>query len=125
MTCRGLNCTSTELIEAHIIPKGFGRLIRDGEGPNIKLTTERVSEANPQLGDYDPAILCEKCDNVLGLNDEYALEVCRDFKANNEKSKNDLFEVKSVDCERFSKFVLSVLWRASISRRKTFAEVSL
>ena len=28
MICHGPNCTSTKLVNAHIIAKGFGRLIR-------------------------------------------------------------------------------------------------
>lgn len=124
MTCHGLNCSNEELIEAHIIPRGFGRLIRKGDGPNIKIQPDRVREANPQLGEYDPEILCERCDNVLGLDDEYALEVCRGFDSKNGKGR-ELFEIATVDCQRFFKFILSILWRASVSRRSAFSSVSL
>ena len=112
------------MIEAHIIPKGFGRLIRKSEGPNIKLQPDRVSEANPQLGEYDPAILCADCDNILGRNDEYAIEVCKEFTGKN-GNEDQLFEINDVDCKRFSTFVLSVLWRASVSKRPTFSDIEL
>jgi hypothetical protein len=35
MVCRGLNCTNTKLIGAHIVPNGFARLIRTD--PNTEL----------------------------------------------------------------------------------------
>jgi hypothetical protein len=124
MICHGPNCRSEQLIEAHIIPQGFARFIR-GPDANVKLTPERVSEAKPQLGEYDPDILCADCDRKLGLDDEYGLEVCRRYDAEHILVGDKVFEMKNVDCERFSKFVLSVLWRASISKRKSFAAVDL
>src|SRR5450432_1749432 len=123
MSCHGLNCTNTKLVKAHIVPAGFGRLIRSGQGPLLKLATDRVAEAVPQLGDYDTNILCETCDNILGKDDEYALTVCKTFKAKSEKENGDYFELEGIDCERFSKFVLSVIWRASISTRGAFCAV--
>jgi hypothetical protein len=116
MACRGLNCTNTKLINAHIIPKGFARLIRNGEEPLLRVAADGVGQAFPVLGEYDPNILCADCDGALGKNDNYAVNVCRDFKAD----EGYLFEVKSVDSERFSKFVLSLLWRASVSIRGRF-----
>jgi len=124
MTCHGLNCTSQKLIEAHIIPKGFGRLIR-GQASNVKLTPERVGEANPQLGEYDPDILCETCDNILGLDDEYAIKICKRFEVDHRNLGQNVFELPGVDCDRFCKFILSVLWRASTSRRRSFTSVNL
>jgi hypothetical protein len=124
MICHGLNCTSEQLIEAHIIPQGFARFIRGPES-NVKLTPERVSEAKPQLGEYDADILCADCDSKLGLDDEYGLEVCRRYDAEHISVSAEIFEMKNIDCERFSKFVLSILWRASISKRKSFAVVNL
>jgi hypothetical protein len=64
--CHGLNCSSTDLIEAHIIPKGFARLIR-GPGPNVALSIQQVREAKPQLGEFDKNILCASCDHKLGI----------------------------------------------------------
>ena len=124
MICHGPNCTSENLIDAHIIPKSFGRFIR-GPDANVKLTPEKVSQANPQLGEYDPDILCASCDGILGLDDEYAVDVCRRFAAEHLDVGHGLFEFPGADGMRFSKFILSVLWRASISRRPSFASVDL
>jgi hypothetical protein len=124
MICHGLNCTCETLIDAHIIPKSFGRFIRRPDA-NVKLTPDRVSQANPQLGEYDPDILCASCDGILGLDDEYAVDICRRFAAERLDLGSDLFELAGADGFRFGKFILSVLWRASISRRPSFASIDL
>jgi hypothetical protein len=112
--CHGLNCSNQSLINAHILPKGFSRLIRtEPEAELLKVAAGGVGPAYPQLGETDRNILCAECDSTLGKNDGYAVQVCRDFKPDNPGS--ELFQMKSVDAERFSKFILSFLWRASIS----------
>jgi hypothetical protein len=121
MVCRGHNCSNTKLIGAHIIPRGFAKLIRPD--PNVellKVSGDGVSKAYPQLGETDGEILCADCDAALGKNDDYGIDVCRKFKADD---RANFFEDKSVDAERFSKFILSLLWRASISKRGRYCEV--
>jgi hypothetical protein len=39
--------------------------------------------------------------------------------------EREVFEIRTVDCQRFARFILSVLWRASISKRRPFANVNL
>jgi hypothetical protein len=112
--CYGLNCSSTNLINAHILPKGFARLVRvEPEAELLKLAADGVGRALPQLGETDRNILCADCDGTLGKYDQYAVEVCKNFKP--DSLYTDPFEMRSVDTERFSKFILSFLWRASIS----------
>jgi hypothetical protein len=122
--CRGPNCKSTELIKAHIIPAGFGRLIK-GDGPNMTVSLEKVSTAKAQLGEFDPGILCKDCDHALGIFDDYAVEVCESFERKHRRLPDRLFEMDNFDGDKFAKFVLAVLWRASISKRKSFSQVAL
>jgi hypothetical protein len=112
--CHGLNCSNTSLINAHILPRGFARLIRaEPEAELLKIAADGVRPASPQLGATDRNILCADCDSALGKYDDYAVRACKDFKPDYPNS--DLFEMKSIDTEPFSKFILSFLWRASIS----------
>jgi hypothetical protein len=66
MACHGHQCSNTRLINAHIIPQGFGRLIRTRQGPLLKATAGGISPAAPQLGEYDPDLLCADCDQHNG-----------------------------------------------------------
>jgi len=122
--CHGLNCTSSELIDAHIIPAGFGRLIR-GEGPNMSISLEKTTEARPHLGEFDRQILCGNCDHKLGKFDDYAIDVCRTFQRKHRSPTAGMFEFSNFDGQKFAKFVLAVLWRASISKRKNYEKIQL
>lgn len=122
MACHGFNCKNTALIAAHIIPAAFGRSIRD-DSPNMQLTWHRVGRARQQLGEIDTQILCADCDRRLGVFDGYAVRTCRRFEGEH-TTQGEIFELKRVDGDKFAKFILAVLWRASISRRTNFSGVS-
>ena len=121
--CHGYNCSNTKLIKAHIIPRGFARVMMDGHKHNIKITIDNVGMT--QHGIYDPNILCNECDNKLGEYDDYALDICRRFPKEHVVNSDGLFEMANVDGDLFSIFVLSVLWRASITSRQEFRKVAL
>jgi len=124
-TCQGLGCTNTKLVAAHIIPASFARDVRKGARHVIRITPNKVHVAKHQLGDFDPGILCEKCDGILGSLDDYGNEICRRFERDHVKVAKDAFELQGFDGDRFAKFVLAILWRASISKRPPFAAVKL
>lgn len=107
-----------------MIPAGFGGFIR-GEGSDIAVTERGANQASPQLGEYDPEILCGACDGQLGRLDAYGLDVCRTFQAAHRRLGGGRFDIPAVDGDQFAKFVLAVLWRASISRRGSFESVAL
>src|SRR6266478_6110486 len=61
--CRGLGCTSTELIKAHIIPQSFGRYVEGNSGPNVMLSSEGRSMKTPR-GLFDTGILCANVTDI-------------------------------------------------------------
>ncbi len=104
------------------MPRGFARDIMKGHKHNIQVSIENVRAT--QHGVYDPKILCAKCDGILGAFDDYAIETCRRFKAEH-VIQHGMFSLSNVDGDKFTKFVLAVLWRASISTRVEFKKVAL
>jgi hypothetical protein len=121
--CRGFQCNNTELIEAHIVARGFAKEIRGQHRHNWLISDQRVSHT--QLGVWDAGILCATCDGKLGDLDKYALTVCRRFRRERVIRDDGLFELTSVDGDLFATFILSVLWRASVSTRIEVSKVSL
>jgi hypothetical protein len=91
-------------------------------GHNMLATMEKAHKT--QHGIYDPNILCANCDNILGELDKYAVELCRDFPKSHSEFDNR-FLMRGVDGDKFAKFALAVLWRASISKRLEFRKVDL
>jgi hypothetical protein len=121
--CRAHGCESTEYIDAHIIPRGFARDMMGDNTHNLLISKANVRPT--QHGVYDRQLLCATCDGVLGDLDNAALHVCRRFPNEHKIIAGDCFTLANVDGDTFAKFVLSVLWRASISTRPEFASVSL
>lgn len=120
--CHGFNCTSTDLIRAHVIPRGFARDMMRASGFNMLVSMDEAQKT--QHGIFDSNILCATCDNIFGELDKYAVEVCRDFGKRHHEFDNR-FLMRDIDGDKLSKFALAVLWRASISKRSEFKKVDL
>lgn len=101
----------------------------DGHTHNLKISLDKVRPT--QHGVFDPKILCNDCDNKIGKYDDYALDICRRFPAEHIRccdsnfEMDNTFEMDNVDGDMFATFVLSVLWRASITSRPEFQKVTL
>ena len=88
-----------------------------------------------QIGVFDKNILCSECDNEkLGSLEKYAQKVLFGKNLNKEETpicKNykvgeyEFSECKNVDYGKFKLFLLSILWRSSITDRPTFNSVEL
>ena len=122
--CLRPGCTATNLCNAHVVPQGFARDVRGDGATNRRVTGTGIKAAFPALGDYDPAILCAVCDGVLGELDKYAIETFRRF-ADVPLKLGTIAALDDVDGDWISRFVLAVLWRASISRRPEWRNVAL
>lgn len=125
--CHGFGCGSTSLIKAHLVAQSFGRLIKSPNGPNTRIS-ERKYTTKAQHGLFDPRILCGDCDGFLNTKyDDPALSFIRNFKYR--PGELDLnrshFEKPNVDCDMLCGFILSVLWRCSISQMFEVSNISL
>ncbi|MFC1977172.1 hypothetical protein ACFLWS_02760, partial [Chloroflexota bacterium] len=71
MKCK-LCGNESPLIKAHIIPAGFFRRIKDGTEP-LEIMTNTTGEytKKSQVGVYDPAIVCRKCEAIWQEWDNY------------------------------------------------------
>lgn len=121
-------CGKTKsLIRAHVIPKAFYiggnkyvlKDLREGE------TKRRNS------GTYDTNILCSDCDNhVLGIYDNYAAELLlREYTKHIEQQNEDFtiyhFKENEFDYNAIRAFIVSILWRASVSNLRECEDVFL
>ena len=103
---------------------------------NLDTTESRTRRT--QKEDYDTNILCEDCDNrILGANLEnyakttmYGKDInpelapqCKNFK--NPKDGAEYSICTNIDYGKLKLFLLSILWRSSITCRPMFKEVNL
>lgn len=128
MICKGCN-QDKNLVKAHIIPESFFRDIRAGE-KTLKLISnvEGVHTKKAPIGVYDKEILCRDCEDKFQVLDDYAAKVLIDNAEIEElKQHGSLvgYKIPDVDYELLKRFVISLLWRASVSKQGFYGKVSL
>lgn len=126
-----------ELIKrSHIWPEFMYRGMHDDKGRLYVINSEMPhSHKKVQSGSYQQYIFCAECDNViLGRLERYAsinlfrkhyLEDNADFKQINTPDGISVIECESLDYNQFKLFLLSLLWRASISTEPIFENFKL
>jgi hypothetical protein len=140
-TCKLCQLEKPLLNESHIIPEFmYESLFDNGHKFNKLVPAELIKGkgriSRPSTGEYEGGLLCADCDNIIiGGYETYA----RNALYAKEEGISDLPEctnfitnggVKFTRCrnvyyKEFKLFLLSVLWRASISSREFFKEVNL
>lgn len=118
-----------ELIRAHIIPEAFHAL-SPGADKRVAILSPDDSKFTRvrQAGITDPGILCGPCDRLLGKLDEFALTVFRSPPAESDAVQVGPakgYDLHCSDIPRAQRFLLSVLWRASVSSDSTFELINL
>jgi hypothetical protein len=127
-------CGQTKpLIKAHIVPRNFFGLI-SGDSPEkytvLVLTNAKKPRTFLQAGIYDTSILCADCDGQFSKLDEYGWEILgKPLKGQiitDPATGIELpIEVPGVDTDKLRRFILSVLWRSSVSSLDVYSNVSL
>lgn len=117
------------LAKAHIIPEAFYRDIRGAAGDLHQYSIDHPGRRKRRpIGLYDKSILCSDCDNLLSTADQYGAQTLlqreHEIVARTEHGRTD-YCLPGVDSERFRRFLVAVLWRASVTELPMFAQVKL
>lgn len=133
-----------KLIKAHIIPDFMYSGMKAEDDKNIfykvtyNLDNKQSKSRKIQTGDFDKNILCEDCDNrIIGANyEKYAqlsmygknidpeiAPICKNYQNPNDGAEYSI--CTNIDYGKMKLFLLSILWRASITDRKAFKDVDL
>lgn len=119
--------------KSHIIPDFHFKFLY---GPNNKLVYLNPKKSQVKYNsEYEGDILCEECDGrIIGRLDDYAAKLIHDkfrtktvFRLGQINGKEHLILENSpnYDYSSFRLFLLSLLWRVSISSRPFFRAVKL
>lgn len=128
-TCR-LCGQFKELVQAHIIPRSFALRAK---GESKQLYEVRRNDCKEvyhwQNGVWDTEILCQECEKEFQAWDHYGFEMLGIPPGNDTMPKNyaewQAFELRDIDYSRLKLFVLSMLWRASVSSQPFFSKIEL
>lgn len=126
-------CDQTkELIRAHVIPKSFShKEFKDGGTHTVffDVSEDAAREATfLQAGVYDQGILCADCESKFSEFDRYGWEILGSVSLQNPIQEPGYpSHAYRVFCEtdKLKRFILSVLWRASVSTHSFYSYVSL
>ena len=134
MECRLCLQEKTLLKRSHIIPDFMYQEIYDEKHRIIKFDATKIHKEFMQSGAYQGDILCQNCDNVvLQKFEDYAARFLYNGKGIHQIQSThfklddglEYLQVENVDYGKFKLFLLSVLWRASISSLPFFDSVKL
>jgi hypothetical protein len=91
----------------------------------MAIFSDRAITAKVQNGLYDPCILCFDCDSTIGVLDKWFIDQLT--HVHDVALQGPSYVLKAVDVDPLSalRFAVSVIYRASISRREPFAQISL
>lgn len=123
--CRAPDCAATKLCNAHVIPRGFARVLSKPGGHNRTVTANGSRPAKQPLGPFDSKILCADCDGKLGRYDDYAIGFCKALPMTNTATTGSIFRHDAFDGNLFALAILAIFWRASISKRAEWGHISL
>jgi hypothetical protein len=125
--------------KSHIIPKFMYKGIIGGNLPAMMVNREQSERKRLPIGAYESNILCSNCDNkILGGYENYASRAlyggnlkaseCPQFTTVKDPSSPDdllTIKVENMDYHKFKFFLLSLIWRASISNHSLFERINI
>ena len=121
-----------QLIRAHIIPRSFYDDVRGDTDQVLMLSPDKSKYTSvTQSGVFDSGILCATCDGLLGRFDDYGRAIFKRVPTDQQDLIVDRdrmpigFNLRCDDVQRAQKFLLSVLWRASVTSNDFFSNVNL
>ncbi|HBP1659202.1 UNVERIFIED_CONTAM: hypothetical protein P3C90_10875 [Pseudomonas aeruginosa] len=114
----------TELSLSHIIPRSFLKRLKKSSPQLIKIQDAPGVRPVKENADWKERLLCGGCEVFINENYERGQILFLRGRGNVSKS-HDKITFRNFDFERFYLFLLSILWRASISSHEAFEVVKL
>ena len=116
-------------VRAHIIPKSFFvEHLENGEIPKLVATSADFYPKKSPIGVYDTGILCTECEAKFSRYDAYGYEFFHpagDLETIFPGTKGQANIVRGADYRLLKLFILSILWRASVSGQTFYSGVRL
>lgn len=117
---------NTDLQKSHIIPEFFYTMVYD-----LKPRRFKVISADPSVEEYfeqkgiRERLLCKACERKLAQWEKYVKETFVDGNGVTSTPMGDGFRLRGIEYKRFKLFLLSLLWRMSVSSLEFFKLVDL
>lgn len=118
-----------KLVKAHIVPKwAFVESKQNKNEPLLVISKGKKPEKS-YIGIYDQNILSDKAEKLTEKWDNYAKKFFTEKypiqKITDGIRTESFYKIKSLDYEKLKLFCISVLWKASITKRSEYKLISL
>jgi hypothetical protein len=126
------NCLKdAELQKSHIIPEFFYKYVYSEDHKFILVSEDTCDSRKTEQKGYREKLLCHDCEELLAKQEKITASFFKDLITNNYTNlkvtnlSEGITLVENYDYSVIKKCLLSILWRASITRVKMFSEYSL
>ena len=131
MECKLCKKKFLKLENSHIISEWMYKPIYSDKHKFIEINSKNFKQLKPEQKGYREELLCKLCEGKLSKWEEKAKKDLEDI-TNQEStfliitslSNKSLF-VENINYDYFKKFILSILWRMSVSNLEQFKDVKL
>jgi hypothetical protein len=125
MKCR--LCLKDKLLcNSHIIPEFFFRPTYDEKHRTQEINLKVPNDINLLQKGYREKLLCDDCEQFINANYElYFNNIWYEKGYKPKKISRKKITLPGIDYSKFKLFLLSILWRASISTHKAFSLVNI
>jgi hypothetical protein len=104
---------------SHILPKSFARRMRAGAPQVISIVVNEPPKATKSNGEHVERLLCAGCERHIKVNyEDYGTRLFVDRR--NIIELDDRILITNFDYKRYFLFIVSILWRASVSSLKIY-----
>jgi hypothetical protein len=125
MACK-LCLQEKPLRKSHIFPEFLYRPLYDPKKHRFHvLSTSPAVEPFTKRKGYYERLLCQECEQIIGRYEDYSSKVLKGGIEIEIRDLKDRLIVSMLDYTLFKLFLLSILWRSSISSLKEFSEIFL
>src|ERR1035437_506423 len=124
MTCR-LCLTDTPLAQSHIIPEFIFSGMYDKKHRYLELSDVNTGKIRLGQKGFRERLLCPSCESHLNRYERHSRRLFVDDLPQPESPKSRRVRIENLDYRLFKLFLLSVLWRASVSSLPMFEHVDL
>ena len=111
-----------KLCNSHILPKSFTRRMRAG-APQVKwVVVKDKPRALTSNGEYTDHLLCKSCESMLSKNyEDYGTQLFVNKRNIDENNRHIFFT--NFEYQKYYLFIVSILWRASVSSLETYRHI--
>lgn len=125
MQCKLCRHDFEKLADSHILAEGFFRFMYSpGDNRALLSSDGKDRPKRIRIGYYEK-LLYEECDNKLGRYDEYGIEVFLRRNTVPFPNTDQAYLIHNVDYAKLKMFLLTLLYRASITSRPEFSLINL